>query len=83
MEPRHTIGKSDLVVVARAQNQAEGELLQNLLRAEGVPSLLRRAPGYDVPDFLVAGPRDVLVPASAEQAAHDVLLPSQRQGTDE
>jgi hypothetical protein len=83
MEPRNAIGEGDLVVVARAQNQAEGELLQNLLRAEGVPSLLRRAPGYDVPDFLAAGPRDVLVPASAQQDARDVLLPSQRQGADQ
>jgi hypothetical protein len=83
MEPRNAIGEHDLVVIARAQNQAEGELLQNLLRAEGVPSLLRRAPGYDVPDFLAAGPRDLLVPVSAQQDARDVLLLSQRQGTDQ
>jgi hypothetical protein len=65
---------SDFVVVARAQNQSEGEFLQSLLRAEGVPSLLRRAPGFDVADFLAAGPREVLVPAAAEQVARDVLL---------
>jgi hypothetical protein len=64
----------EFVAVARAQNQAEAEFLQDLLRAEGVPSLVRRAPGFDVPDFLAAGPRDVLVPASAEEAARDVLL---------
>jgi hypothetical protein len=67
---------SDFVVVARAENQAEGELLQSLLEAEGVPSLLRRAAGFDVPDFLAAGPREVLVPVAAEAAARDVL----RQG---
>ena len=39
-----------------------------------MPSLLRRSPGADVPDFLAAGARDVLVPASAEQLARDVLL---------
>jgi len=65
---------TDFVVVARASNQSEGEFLQNLLRAEGVPSLLRRSPGADVPDFLAAGARDVLVPASAERLARDVLL---------
>jgi hypothetical protein len=65
---------ADAVVVARAENQAEAEFLQNLLLAEGVPSVLRRAPGFDVPDFLAAGPRDVLVPASAESDARDVLL---------
>jgi hypothetical protein len=59
--------KDDLIVVAHAQNQAEAEFVQGLLLAEGVPSVLRRTPGFDVPDFLAAGPRDVLVPASAEQ----------------
>jgi hypothetical protein len=64
----------DGVVVARAENQAEAEFLQNLLQAEGVPSVLRRTAGFDVPDFLAAGPRDVLVPASAEGVARDILL---------
>ena len=68
----------DLVVVARAQSQPEAELLQNLLRAEGVPSVVRRAPGFDVPDFLAAGPRDILVPGSAEQLARDILVPADR-----
>jgi hypothetical protein len=64
----------ELVKVARAQNQAEAEFVQGLLLEMGVPSILRRSPGYDVPDFLAAGPRDVLVPAWAEATAHDVLL---------
>jgi len=63
----------ELVKVARAQNQAEAEFVQGLLLEMGVPSILRRSPGYDVPDFLAAGPRDVLVPAW-EATAHDVLL---------
>ena len=73
---------TDLVVVARAQNQAEAEFIQELLRAEGVPSTLRRAPGFDVPDFLAAGPRDVLVPPSAEATARDVLLQPRSPDTD-
>ncbi len=36
--------------------------------------MLRRARGFDVPDMLAAGPRDVLVPASGVQAAREVLL---------
>ena len=63
-----------LVKVARTQNGSEGAFVQGLLLAEGVPSVLRRAPGFDVPDFLAAGPRDVLVSASAEQVAREVLL---------
>ena len=53
-----------LVKVASARNQAEAEFIQALLREEGVPSMTRRSAGFDVPDFLAAGPRDVMVPAS-------------------
>jgi hypothetical protein len=60
--------------VARARNQAEGEMLQDLLLEVGVPSLLRRSAGFDVPDFLAAGPRDVLVPQSGAATAREVLL---------
>jgi hypothetical protein len=64
----------ELVKVAGAQNQAEAEFVQDLLREAGVPSMLRRTPGFDVPDFLAAGPRDVLVPGWAAERAHDVLV---------
>jgi hypothetical protein len=64
----------ELVKVAGAQNQTEAEFLQALLLDEGVPSVLRRTRGFDVPDFLAAGPRDVLVPAERAQVARDVLL---------
>ena len=37
-------------------------------------SVLRRTRGFDVPDFLAAGPRDVLVPASGAQVAREALL---------
>jgi hypothetical protein len=66
--------EGQLVRVAGGRNQAEAELIQNLLLEEGVPSLLRRSAGFDVPDFLAAGPRDVLVPESGVEAARDVLL---------
>jgi hypothetical protein len=66
--------EGELVYVAGARNQAEGEFIQGLLLEEGVPSLLRRSAGFDVPDFLAAGPRDVLVPQSGAMAAREVLL---------
>jgi len=66
--------EGELVRVAGGRNQAEAELIQGLLLEEGVPSLLRRTPGFDVPDFLAAGPRDVLVPEAGVDAARDVLL---------
>lgn len=68
------LAEGGLVRVAGARNQAEGEFIQGLLLEEGVPSVLRRAAGFDVPDFLAAGPRDVLVPQSGVATARDVLL---------
>jgi hypothetical protein len=62
------------VRVAGAAHQAEAEFIQGLLLEEGIPSTLRRAAGFDVPDFLAAGPRDILVAASGVDAARDVLL---------
>ena len=72
IKPQLTEGK--LVKVAYARNQAEAEFIQGLLLEEGVPSMLRRSAGFDVPDFLAAGPRDVLVPETAVATARQVLL---------
>jgi pimeloyl-ACP methyl ester carboxylesterase len=66
----------DLVKVASAQHQAEAEFVQNLLHDAGVPSVLRRSADADVPDFLAAGRRDVLVPASLAERARDALTPA-------
>ena len=44
-----------------------------MLLEEGVPSLMRRSGGFDVPDFLASGPRDILVPASGATAAREIL----------
>jgi hypothetical protein len=68
------LAEGDLVRVAGARSQADGEFLQGLLLEEGVPSILRRSRGFDVPDFLAAGPRDVMVPQSGVATARDVLL---------
>jgi hypothetical protein len=74
IDPSYTEGP--LVMVAGGRHQAEAELIQNLLLEEGVPSVTRRSAGADVPDFLAAGPRDVLVPQAGAEAARDVLLQS-------
>jgi hypothetical protein len=71
INPLYTEG--DLVRVAGGRNQAEAELIQGLLLEEGVPSVLRRTAGFDVPDFLAAGPRDVLVPMAGAETAREVL----------
>jgi hypothetical protein len=72
IDPAFTEGK--LIRVAGGRNQAEAEFIQALLLEWGVPSILRRTAGFDVPDFLAAGPRDVLVPEAGAGTAREVLL---------
>jgi hypothetical protein len=75
IKPQYSEGPLTRVVGAR--NQVEADFIQNLLLEEGIPSMQRRARGFDVPDFLAAGPRDILVPVSGVPAARDVLLQSE------
>ena len=52
---------------------AKGELIKGVLLEQGIPSLIRRTAGFDVPDFLAAGPRDVLVPEAGVAEARSLL----------
>jgi hypothetical protein len=70
-DPRYAHG--ELVRVAFTRNQAESDLLQNILLEEGIPSIAKRTRGFDVPDFLAAGPRDIYVPESGAQLARELL----------
>ena len=74
VDPRYSVGEP--VLVATGRNQSEAEMIAGLLLEEGIPSLIRRTRGFDVPDMLAAGPRDLLVAESAELAARDLLLQS-------
>ena len=56
-----------------APNETLALLMEGLLQDAGVPSLTQRAPGFDVPDFMSAGPRDVLVPGAYLAEARQVL----------
>jgi Putative prokaryotic signal transducing protein len=71
--PTRSATGNGLVKVAYANDEAEAELLQGLLRTADVGSVVRRAPGFDVPEFLAAGPRDVLVAESDVRVAREVL----------
>jgi hypothetical protein len=71
VNPEYTRG--DLRRVATARHQPEAELIQMMLLEEGIPSTLRRSAGFDVPDFLAAGPRDVMVPESGVALAREIL----------
>lgn len=69
-------GEPDFVRVAVARHQPEGEFLLSLLRDAEIPACYGRTRGFDVPDMLAAGPRDILVPAHLELEARDVLQPA-------
>jgi hypothetical protein len=66
-------GSGRLVKVGYGQQQAEAEMIQGLLAEYGIPSMLRRAAGWDVPDFLAAGPREVLVAEELAERAREIL----------
>ncbi len=70
---RPQYARGELIRVAGGRNQAEAEMIQGILLEEGIPSILRRSRGFDVPDFLAAGPRDVMVPESGFETAHELL----------
>jgi predicted esterase len=61
------------VKVAAAPDETDALLMEGVLKDAGIPSLIQRARGFDVPDFLSAGPRDVLVPNSLVEEARQVL----------
>ena len=61
------------VKVAAAPDESIALLMDGVLKDAGIPSLIQRAPGFDAPDFLSAGPRDVLVPDSFLEEARQIL----------
>jgi Putative prokaryotic signal transducing protein len=66
-------GELRLVKVGYARNLPEAEMLQGLLRLQGIHSMVRRNAGFDVPDFLAAGARDVLVSEHDAARARELL----------
>ncbi len=65
-------GGDDLVKVAFARTQAEGEMLQGLLSEAGIPSVLNRSQGFYSVSY-VPGPVDVMVAAHLAPRAREVL----------
>jgi hypothetical protein len=61
------------VKVAVAPNETLALVMDGLLKDAGIPALIQRAPGFDVPDFLSAGPRDLLVPGAFLEEARQIL----------
>jgi hypothetical protein len=66
-------GGGPMVKVAFARTQPEAEMLQGLLTEADIPSLLKRSGGFDNPEFLPNGPRDVYVSQAHAKRAREVL----------
>jgi hypothetical protein len=66
-------GGDRLVKVAFARNQPEAEMIQGLLADHGIRSMMKRGPGFDVPEFMAGGPRQIFVLESDADAAREVL----------
>jgi hypothetical protein len=81
IKPQYAQGEA--VKAGWARNQSEAELMQGLLLEEGIPSFLKRSRGFDVPDFLAAGPRDILVPEAGLEAARELLAGVELTSEDE
>jgi hypothetical protein len=71
--PSSSSSSDRLVKIAYAPNQVEAEMIQGLLAEHGIPSMLKRAPGFDVPEFFPAGPRQIFVAEAAVENAREVL----------
>ncbi len=54
-------------------------MIQALLGEYGIPSMAQRT--VDNPEFLAAGPRQILVPEAAAEKAREVLADTQGQGS--
>ena len=53
--------------------KAEAEMLQALLLESDIPSILKRSGGFDAPEFLAAGPRDIWVNQGHAEKARQIL----------
>jgi Putative prokaryotic signal transducing protein len=62
-----------MVKIAFARTQPEAEMMQGLLTDAGIPSMLKRTAGFDNPEFLPSGPRDVYVVVDLAKRAREVL----------
>ncbi len=61
------------VTLTHAPHGPLADLICNILGEEGIDSYSRRALAFDVPDFLAAGPRVVLVRQSQHARATELI----------
>ena len=71
VRPEYTHG--DPVTVTTVRHVAEGEMLRGMLLEEGIPSMVRPAPAFAIPQALGTGPHEVVVPESAYETAYQLV----------
>lgn len=59
--------------MASAPNEATAGLMEGLLRETGIAVLVQRASGFDAPEFLAGGPRELMVPETELAEARQIL----------
>jgi len=69
------------VKVGNAPNESMALMMEGLLREADIPVLIRRPIGFDAPDFLGGGPRELLVPEEAMPEAREILEDTTGVGT--
>lgn len=67
--------------VGDAPNETMALMMEELLRNAGIPVLVRRPARFDVPDFLAAGPREVLVPTEIHPEAAELVEDTMGSGS--
>ncbi len=72
---------SKWVKVGDAPNETMALMMEGLLKEVGITTLVRRPSGFDVPDFLAAGPREILVPREDGEEARQILLDTTGPGS--
>ncbi len=75
--PSSSSSSGGLVKVAYAPNLMEAEMIQGLLAEHGIPSMVQRT--VDNPEFLAAGPRQILVPQEVAENAREVIEGGEEQ----
>ena len=61
------------VKVAFADNRSESDLIQGILKEDGIPSITRKPNGTFLTDLFGMGAREIYVPAAAEENAKQLL----------
>lgn len=70
---RYTQEMDEWVKVGSAPNETVALMMEGVLRDAGIPVLIQRSAGFDAPDFLAAGPREILVPEDVLPEAREML----------